>query len=102
MERQEFRDRILEAVNAIVPGNRFKQKALKELENLDNVTNTKFIVAQYPDYDHIKISISNGDNFIFDFRFNIKLFEENKEDMLDSIVNGLLPMFNEYDWHFED
>lgn len=59
----------------------YKKNALKELENLDKIIpipNTKFIIDDYPDFNHILVRLEIPDKCIFKICINPEFILENE------------------------
>jgi len=102
MERQELIDRIQKVLDKTVPNSCYKKRAFEELEDIDKYPNTKFILDQYPNFDHLKISLSsNEDDFIIEFRLNLALLK-NDTSAVEQVADWLLPILEQYDYKIID
>jgi len=81
MTRDEIAEILIKNAKEFV-GKDYKKNALKELENLDkdiSIPNIKFIIDDYPDFNHILVRLEIPDKCIFKICISPEFILENEK-----------------------
>jgi len=96
MTRDEIAEKLIKYAKEFV-GKDYKKNALQELENLDkdiSIPNIKFIVDDYPNFNHILVRLEIPDKCLFKICLNPEFILEDKNvpysiaDIMQTFLNA--------------